>query len=115
MRAKEFITEESSGVHPYDEKRLANIMVLPDIDQFYDFYRFMIAVACSPETPSPDNDLNNRPAAVAYTLEDEKKLKSALKLMSKTGKWMTSGEAAEPKDTGVQSPVAKVKKNKYGV
>lgn len=115
MRAKEFITEQSSGVHPYDEKRLANIMVMPELDQYYEFYRFMIAAACSPGLPSPDDDLNNKPAAVAYTLEDEKKLRHALKLMGKKGKWMTSGEAHEPTDTSAVSPIAKIKKNKYGV
>ncbi len=115
MRAKEFITEQSSSVHPYDEKRLANIMVLPNIDQFYEFYRFMISVACSPGMPSPDDDLNNKPAAIAYTQADEDKLKHALRIMGKKGKWMTSGEAKEPNDTSVVSPVAKIKKNKYGV
>lgn len=115
MRAKEFITEESSGIHPYDEKRLANIMVMPELDQFYEFYRFMIATACSPETPSPDGDLNCKPAAIAYTQADEDKLKHGLSIMGKKGKWMASGEAREPNDTSTTSPVAKVKKNKYGV
>lgn len=115
MKAKEFITEESSSIFPYDEKRLANIMVMPELDQYYEFYRFMIAAACSPDAPSSDSHLNDKPAAVAYTLEDEKKLKHALKLMGKKGKWMASGEAKEPNDTSTISPIAKAKKNKYGV
>lgn len=116
MRAKEFLAEANGDMHPYTEKQLANIMVLPELDQYYEFYRFMIAAACSPDQePSPQTDLNDKPAAIAYTLEDEKKLKHALKLMGKKGRWMTSGEAREPIDTVTQSPVAKIKRNKYGV
>lgn len=115
MRAKEFITE-SKGVSPYIEKQLANIMVIPELDQYYEFYRFMIAAAMAPDA-SPDQkpDLSNRPTAYAYTKEDEEKLKLALRHMGKKGKWLAAGEAAENNTTNTVSPVATKKKNRYGI
>lgn len=116
MRAREFLNEANGEMHPYTEKQVANIMVMPELDQFYEFYRFMTAVAMAPDhDPTTETDLANMPAAYAYTKADEEKLRHGLKILGKKGKWMTSGEASEPKDTGVHSPVAKVKKNKYGV
>lgn len=115
MRAKEFITE-AKGISPYVEKQLANIMVIPELDQYYEFYRFMIAAAMAPDAvPLNTPDLANRPTAYAYTKADEEKLKRALRHMKKTGKWLSSGEAAENGTTQTVSPVAKKKPNKYGV
>lgn len=115
MRAKEFITE-GKNISPYTEKQLANIMVIPELDQYYEFYRFMIAAAMAPDSsPNGTPDLANRPTAYAYTKHDEEKLKSALRHMNKKGKWLASGEAAEPSATNTVSPVAVKKKNKYGV
>lgn len=116
MRAKEFINEANGEMHPYTEKQVANIMVMPELDQFYEFYRFMTAVAMAPDhKPTTETDLANIPAAYAYTKSDEEKLRHGLKLLGKTGKWMTSGEASEPSNTGKISPVANIKKNRYGV
>lgn len=115
MRAKEFITE-AKGISPYVEKQLANIMVIPELDQYYEFYRFMTATAMAPDSvPADIPDLSNRPTAYAYTKEDEEKLKRALRYMKKTGKWLAPGEAAENGTTNKVSPVAKKKLNKYGV
>lgn len=115
MRAKEFITE-AKGISPYVEKQLANIMVIPELDQYYEFYRFMIAAAMAPDAP-PEGapDLSNRPTAYAYTKHDEEKLKLALRHMNKKGKWLAVGDAAENNTTNSVSPVAAKKKNKYGV
>lgn len=115
MRAKEFIIE-SRGISPYVEKQLANIMVIPELDQYYEFYRFMIAAAMAPDSsPQEAPDLANRPTAYAYTKEDELKLKHALRHMNKKGKWLSSGDADENSTTHTVSPVAKKKPNKYGV
>lgn len=115
MRAKEFLTEQE--MQPYDEKRLGNIMIIPELDQFYDFYRFMIAVAQSPEQMRDFNKETwiNRPSAVTYTKEDEAILKRGLKALGKNGKWLHNDAATEPTDTNKASPIAKVKKNKYGI
>lgn len=115
MRAKEFITEQE--LHPYDEKRLGNIMVIPELDQFYEYYRFMIAAAQSPEH-EPEFEKETwirRPTAISYTKADEEILRKALKLVGKTGKWLENDSATEPDDTNKTSPVTKAKRNRYGV
>jgi hypothetical protein len=90
-------------------------MVMPEMDQYYEFYRFMIAVAMAPDNLQKEKVLNQIPAAVAYTKADEEKLKHGLKVLGKQGKWITSGEAKEPDDTSTVSPVNKIKRNRYGV
>lgn len=116
MKANEFISESlKNGLDPVVEKQLANIMVIPELNQFYEFYRFMIATAISPGTTNDLPILRNRPAAIAYTSADEEKLNHALKTMNKKGIWLTAGEASEPNDTHSTSPVPSRKKNRYGV
>ena len=115
MRAKEFLNEDKK-INPYIEKQLANIMVIPELDQYYEFYRFMIAAAMAPDSSPEDTpDLSNRPTAYAYTKQDEEKLKGALRHMKKKGVWLSAGEADENGTTNTVSPVATKKKNKYGV
>jgi hypothetical protein len=115
MRAKEFITEQE--LHPYNEKSLGNIMVIPELDQFYEYYRFMIAAAQSPDHAHEFKKETwiHKPAAISYTKADEEILNKALKLVGKTGKWLENSAAAEPKDTNKASPVNKTKRNRYGI
>jgi len=51
-----------------------------------------------------------------YTKEEDNKIKAAHKTVPSDGKVISSyGKSMEPKDTNIQSSVAKPKKNKYGV
>jgi hypothetical protein len=54
-------------------------------------------------------------AQVMYAPEDEETIMLASKLMGVTPTRITDNASREPKSTETQSPVAKTKRNKYGV
>jgi len=54
-------------------------------------------------------------AQVMYTPEDEETIKLASKLMGVTPTRITNNASQEPTSTNAASPVAKPKRNKYGV
>ena len=79
-------------------------------------YRFGVALAGSPDYDTPrDNFIGGDPLMLPYTDAEEEKLKGAaksigVKLLNKSGKG-----SEELPSTNKTSPVAKPKKNKYGV
>jgi hypothetical protein len=52
---------------------------------------------------------------VMYAPEDEETIKLASKLMGVTPTKITDNASRETKSTSTQSPVANIKKNKYGI
>jgi hypothetical protein len=120
MRAREFVTEAANGVlHDYQEKALAGAKVFPNMDQFYELYRFGLAMAGSPDFPDYDptsaSPAGNHPSTVSYTKGEEDIIQAALKKMGKDQYHLTSAGSSEPKDTNNISPVSQPKKNRYGV
>jgi hypothetical protein len=120
MRAREFITEEThSELHPYQEKALSGAKVFPNMDQFYELYRFGLAMAGGPDYPEHDptssGPAGKHPTTLSYTESEEDIVNSALKKVGKSGAQLTSPGSTEPDDTNRTSPVAQPKKNRYGV
>ncbi len=88
-----------------------------DIDQYYDMYRFGIAMAGSPDNPGyskgPAKDV---PAVWMYTDADEEIVNRAEKNQGIKGKTIVQkGPSEENKSINIVSPVATPKRNKYGV
>jgi hypothetical protein len=114
MRAKEFITEREM---PKPVSRAMSTSyhfpTMPSSDA-YQAYRFGLAMA--------DHKTHNKygPAAqhaviVAYTTEEDEIIQGAERETGHRGKLLTDRESREPKTTETQSPVAKPKRNRYGV
>lgn len=109
MRASEFITE--GEMHPWHKQGIPGLRTLDGTNQFYDLYRFGVALAGvgrdSDKTlgdkrgPTQDN-----PVTLSYTAEDDKIVTSALKKMGKSSSKVTSQQSAEPVDTDIKSCVA---------
>lgn len=89
------------------------------MDQYYELYRFGLAMAGSPDYEDHDfkasGPLRNHPATFSYSKADEEIIQTALKKMGKEGQQITAAGSREPEDTNVKSPVASAKKNRYGV
>lgn len=100
MRAKEFITEE------HQEKMLS----FDKMDN-YQYYRFGMNMGGGEGLERAEEDFSNY---IAYTAEDEEKIKSAAKQSGKTVRKRKELNK-ELDGTNNTSPVAKKKKNKYGV
>lgn len=120
MRAREFIVEQTkSHLHPYQEKALAGAKAFPNMDQYYELYRFGIAMAGSPEypehEPNAQGPVGNHPSTISYTEAEEDIIRAALKKVGKSELALTSADSGEPDDTNRRSPVAPAKKNRYGV
>ena len=113
MRAKEFITERSFS------KRKSEAMVttfqfptMPSSDG-YQAYRFGLAMAnheIAPTSPTAQHAVIS-----AYTPEEEEIIRAGERATGHKKQIVADRGSNEPKSTDSQSPVAKPKRNRYGV
>jgi len=87
------------------------------IDQYYGMYRFGVAMAGSPDKPTPqEGPAKDVPAVWMYSKGEEEIVNRAAKNKGISGKTIVAkGPSEELKSTNTTSPVAKPKHNKYGV
>ncbi len=114
MRAKEFITERKFPRRKGDPMMATyNYPTMPSADP-YQAYRFGLAMA--DHTLDHAVGPTNRDAVIiAYMPQEEEIIKGAERQTGHKGKLLTDKTSHEYKDTGIISPVAKPKKNRYGV
>lgn len=128
MRAKEFIYEAKSKgrAEPVSVRKsdpLPGVFVQKELRNTdpYMQYRYGLAVAAARAHKEHGVNFDQETAwaenltQVMFTPEDEETIKMASKLMGVKPTRITDNKSHEPKSTGTQSPVAKPKKNKYGV
>ena len=113
MRAKEFIVERSFS------KRKSGPMAttfqfpsMPSSDG-YQVYRFGIAMANHEEPPYGPS--SQHAVISAYTPEEEAIIHAAERATGHKGRILADRGSREPKSTETASPVAKPKRNRYGV
>lgn len=122
MKASEFIKEESVHPLPKDVKSsVKGAITTPDANNnagdSYKSYRFGLALAGAPEYPTKaTNEIGGDPLLTTYTDEEWNMVQYAAK-QSNVGplKRLSSNRSVELDDTYKTSPVAKPKKNQYGV
>jgi hypothetical protein len=114
MRAKEFIIERKFKERKSSVLSTAyNFTSMPG-DSAYKIYRLGMLMG------NPDMEHIKGPAAanavvVAYTPEEEEKIHLAKKRSGDTSQLLSDRGSTEPKTTDTVSPVAKPKRNRYGV
>jgi hypothetical protein len=113
MRAKEFITEREM---PERKSRALNTAfefpTMPSSDG-YQAYRFGVAMANHEEPPY--GPTSQHAVISAYTSEEEEIIHAAEKSTGHKGRLIADRGSREPDSTGTHSPVAKPKRNRYGV
>ena len=115
MRAKEFINEDRNNLPSNAKHALNRMVVMPDMDMFYEYYRFMTMTAGEPEEKiPPTGQLRDTPAALPYTDEEMDMIKNAAGRLGRTVVDI-SKKASEQPGTNLKSPVASIKKNRFGV
>jgi hypothetical protein len=116
MRAIEFIKESLNKFSAKKSDTMPTTFEYPDMISAnpYDMYRFGLAMA-DHTSPPPEGALSNHGIVVAYTPEEEAVIKAAEKVTGHHGRLASNRGSREPKDTNVTSPVAKPKRNKYGI
>jgi hypothetical protein len=101
---------------PEEHKSILNpSLILTDMDPGHDYYRFMMLAAASPNNVPVTSPIKDIPFAMPYTKQDEDMLHHALSRMGKKHKHLTPSKGKDPTGTNTTSPVAKIKRNKYGV
>jgi hypothetical protein len=131
MRAKEFINEDWTGKSHGNPRKIRSgqAAAMPGVfvqrelrnTDTYMQYRYGIAVAAARANRDhgvpfeQESAWAENLAQVMYAPEDEETIMLASKLMGVTPTRITDNASREPKSTETQSPVAKTKRNKYGV
>lgn len=137
MRAKEFINEASNNVNaqgnknkggmqkmkPDQKNAMMNATTMPDLNQAtgsaYLNYRMGLALAGAPTYPTKmeaDNWIGGDPLLATYTEEEFEMIRAATKQVGGGNLENWSGKRSkEVSDVNKNSPVAKIKRNKYGI
>ena len=130
MKASEFITEDnisipggkkskSGKLHFHHKSAIKGMETHPELPGWaYNMYRFGVDMAGSPDSEhklDPKSATANHLTTLAYTDADAEIINKSKKNMGLGGKSLTSKESLEPEDTHKSSPVAKIKRNKYGI
>ena len=116
MKIQEIVREDKLRADSYHA--LPNTRIHPTLDNScpYHSYRFGVALAGSPDNNfDKDGPIGQKMTTIGYTEADNEIIKKAEKEMGATGKNITSKSSNEYPGTNTVSPVAKKKKNKYGI
>ena len=122
MRINELLSEGGIGapLRKSHAQALDNLQTLPGLNMntgdAYKAYRFGVALAGAPEVPTDENSpFAGNYTVKGYTDEEQDMIKYAAKQMG-VGIITKAGKGSlESKGTNTASPVAKIKKNKYGI
>jgi hypothetical protein len=139
MRAKEFVLKEDSGgdtgidayggggeknggskgnLHPHHKAAIKGWNTIPELPGwYYNMYRLGVHMAGSPEDQEmPKQSASaNQMSLYAYTDAEQKIIDKSKKELGYKGNKLTSNRSEEPADTQKISPVAKPRKNQYGI
>lgn len=114
MRAKEFITERKFPARKSGPLKATYMFpTMPSADP-YQAYRFGMAMADHTLTHTKGPTDRNA-VIVAYTPEEEEIIRGGERQTGHKGQLVADKESHEPTSTEAVSPVAKSKKNRYGV
>lgn len=101
-------TNRSSDIPPGAQETMPPALTVTDMDQYYEFYRFMIAMAGQPDTNIPLQGPVADGAFIApYSKQELDHVLKLLKKMGKHPKFITKHASIEPKSTNTTSPVRK--------
>lgn len=91
-------------------KTLPATYMLPNLDPYYEYYRFVTALACHPELDGDFKDnleMRDVPIIVAYTPQEEEMIKAVAKRLGYEAKDISMGGSHEEEGGNTVSPVMK--------
>jgi hypothetical protein len=108
------LMEKRSKIHKNNRRTMPATRNYPDMNSFYELYRFGIAMGTQPDEDSPSyGPVGSHPSTYAYSDGDSKKIKAAEKNMGKKGVFLSKGCNSEADDVFCVSPVPSKKSRKY--
>jgi hypothetical protein len=117
MRAKEFLNEQNADKPIRSNMKASGLYAkrYDDMDTYYDMYRFGVAIAGGADTSAEGPARASPTVWIRNDVEDEK-IKTAERVMGVKGTVVVpKGPSEEYPDTNDKSPVATVKRNRYGI
>ena len=122
MKINELLTEGGKGapLRKSHEQTIDRLQTLPGLNMntgdAYKAYRFGIALAGAPDVPTDETSpFAGNYTVKSYTDEEQDMVNYAAKQMGVSTVTKAGKGSLEPKGTNTTSPIAKIKKNKYGV
>lgn len=123
MRAREFVLEDVNTMRGKEtatgaDHVIPGARIWPELDNSspYMAYRYGIALAGAPHNGMPKKGpVKQNMVTLGYTEEDDAIAVAAGKIMGVKSRQLTPKGSTEMSDTGTTSPVAKKKKNRFGV
>lgn len=123
MRANEFILTEDENQFDMSNPELTRARYFPDMDKYYELYRLtldMAGINTPPDQLVNDIDGEGWPASnnalmLAYSQGDDDIINRTLKKRGYKQKMTSPGSSREADKINRSSPVAKIKRNRYGV
>ena len=111
MRLRDIIAESAESDIPLGVRHtLPKTIILPDMDLYYEFYRFVTAMACHPElekNPTKTKALRDVPMVVAYTPQEYEMVKAVAARMGQRIEEIAFDGSQEQPGGNTVSPVAK--------
>jgi hypothetical protein len=111
-------SSKSGNVHDHYQSAIKGMHTYPGNHTYYDMYRFGVNMAGSPDDHNdydPSSPVANQLVTLSYSDADQKIIDKSKKKMGFTSKQLTPDNSTEPNETHTLSPVAKIKRNKYGI
>jgi len=107
MRAKEIFEQQEQTFHGGVTEALPPSIVIPGMDPYYEFYRFVISLAGFPanEDPTTMSVARDRPMVVPYSKQELEAVEKILKKHGKKAHYLTKKPSIEKDDTQKVSPV----------
>lgn len=91
-------------------KTLPATFVVPNLDPYYEYYRFVTALACHPDMGDEFKDnlvMRDTPFIVAYTPQEEEMIKAVAKRLGYDAQDVSFGGSQEEEGGNTVSPVMK--------
>lgn len=120
MRLREIIQETTKPLRRSAKAAIPDMQMFPQLDNssIYDMYRYGIALAGSPDSETimdHNGPAKSKMVTIAYSEGDADIINKTNKTMGVKGKAISDKRSHESHTVDTQSPVAKPKRNKYGV
>lgn len=109
MRAKEiFESTNYADIPPGAQETMPPSITVTNMDQYYEFYRFMVAMAGQPDVAIPlEGPVADGVYIAPYSKQELDHVLKLLKRMGKNHKFITKKPSIEPTSTNTMSPVRK--------
>jgi len=107
MRAKEIFEQKEKTLHKGVTEALPPSIVIPGMDPYYEFYRFVISLAGFPGNDDPNtmSVVRDHPIVVPYSKQELEAVEKILKKHGKKAEYLTTKPSTEQEDVQKVSPV----------